>query len=120
MSELARREDSLSELAGRANRTLAALDVDGAGPLDRALAALPGPLETLRDRGQVLDALIDRTGELAVELRPALRELAPALDELQPVLAASPRPRGGRCRSCTRSAPSCDARPARPRPSNAC
>ncbi len=37
----------------------------------------------------MLDALIDRTGALAVELRPALRELAPALDELQPVLAAS-------------------------------
>ncbi len=89
VSELARRESSLTELAGRANRTLAALDVDGAGPLDRALAALPGPLETLRDRGSALDALIARTGELAAELRPALRELAPALDELQPILAAA-------------------------------
>ena len=55
VDELARREISLAPLAERANRTLAALDVDGAGPLDRALAALPGPLETLRDRGELLD-----------------------------------------------------------------
>jgi virulence factor Mce-like protein len=83
---LARRESSLAPLAERANRTLAALDVDAAGPLDRALAALPGPLETLRDRGAALTALIDRTGRLAVALRPALVDLAPALDQLQPIL----------------------------------
>jgi virulence factor Mce-like protein len=83
---LARRESSLAPLSERANRTLAALDVDAAGPLDRALAALPGPLETLRERGDVLTALIDRTGRLAVELRPALVELAPALQQLQPIL----------------------------------
>jgi virulence factor Mce-like protein len=86
VAALARRESSLAPLAERAHRTLAALTVDGAGPLDRALAALPGPLETLRDRGAVLTALIGRTGELAVELRPALVELAPALEELQPIL----------------------------------
>ncbi len=86
IAALARRESSLVPLAERANRTLAALDVDAAGPLDRALAALPGPLETLRDRGAVLTALIDRTGELAVQLRPALVELAPALQGLQPLL----------------------------------
>jgi virulence factor Mce-like protein len=87
VSELARREESLAPLAERANRTLAALDVDDAGPLDRALAALPGPLETLRDRGRLLTEFIGRTGELAVALRPALRDLAPALRDLQPVLA---------------------------------
>ncbi len=83
---LARRESSLAPLAERANRTLAALEIDGAEPLDRALAALPGSLETLRDRGDLLTALIDRTGDLAVELRPALAELAPALDGFQPIL----------------------------------
>ena len=87
VTELARRESSLAPLAQRTNRTLAALETDGAGPLDRALAELPGPLETLRDRGQLLSALIDRTAELSVELRPALRELAPALRELRPILA---------------------------------
>jgi phospholipid/cholesterol/gamma-HCH transport system substrate-binding protein len=86
IAALAGRESSLVPLAERANRTLAALDVDAAGPLDRALAGLPGPLETLRDRGELLTALIDRTGALAVELRPALVELAPALDQLQPIL----------------------------------
>ncbi len=86
VAALSRRESSLAPLAERANRTLAALEVDDAQPLDRALAALPGPLETLRDRGAVLTALIDRTGQLAVELRPALAELAPALDQLQPIL----------------------------------
>ena len=86
IAELARRESSLAPLSARADRTLAALNVDSAGPLDRALAALPGPLETLRDRGAVLTALIDRTGELAVRLRPAMGELAPALEALQPLL----------------------------------
>ena len=86
IATLARRESSLTPLAERANRTLAALDVDAAGPLDRALAALPGPLETLRHRGATLTALIDRTGDLAVQLRPALVELAPALQGLQPLL----------------------------------
>ena len=86
IAALARRESSLAPLSERANRTLAALGVDEAGPLDRALAALPGPLETLRDRGAVLTALIDRTGELAVQLRPAFVELAPALQQLQPLL----------------------------------
>jgi ABC-type transporter Mla subunit MlaD len=86
VAELARREDSLIPLAQRANATLAALDVDSAGPLDRALAALPGPLETLRDRGAVVTALIDRGRELAVDLHPALVDLAPALEELQPLL----------------------------------
>ncbi len=89
IAALAHRESSLAPLAARANRTLAALDVDAAGPLDRALAALPGSLETLRDRGAVLTALIDRTGELAVQLRPALVELAPALEQLQPLLRAA-------------------------------
>jgi virulence factor Mce-like protein len=89
VAALARRESSLTPLAERANRTLAALAVDGAEPLDRALAALPGPLETLRDRGDLLTALIDRTGDLAVELRPALVELAPALDGFQPILRES-------------------------------
>ncbi len=87
VSALAARESSLAPLAARANRTLAALGVDAAGPLDRALAELPAPLETLRDRGAAITALVERTGDLAVELRPVLVELAPALEGLQPLLA---------------------------------
>jgi virulence factor Mce-like protein len=86
IDELARRESSLRPLAERADRTLAALEVDGTGPLDRALAALPGPLETLRDRGAQIGGLIDRSGELATKLQPALVELAPALRDLRPIL----------------------------------
>jgi ABC-type transporter Mla subunit MlaD len=86
VDELARREESLRPLAERADRTLAALEGDGAGPLDRALAALPGPLETLRDRGAAIAGLIDRSGELAEKLQPALVELAPALHDLRPIL----------------------------------
>lgn len=86
IDELARREGSLRPLAERADRTLAALEVDNADPLDRALAALPGPLETLRDRGDEIGGLIDRSGELATKLQPALVELAPALRDLRPIL----------------------------------
>ncbi len=87
IDELARREESLRPLAERTDRTLAALEVDGAEPLDRALAALPGPLETLRDRGTEIAGLIDRSGELATKLQPALVQLAPALRGLRPILA---------------------------------
>jgi virulence factor Mce-like protein len=86
IDELARREGSLRPLAERADRTLAALEVDNADPLDRALRALPGPLETLRDRGDDIGGLIDRSGELATKLQPALVELAPALRDLRPIL----------------------------------
>jgi phospholipid/cholesterol/gamma-HCH transport system substrate-binding protein len=88
IDELARRESSLASIAERSDRTLAALNIDGAGPLDRALAELPGPLETLRDRGAAISGLIDRSSELAVALRPALAEFAPALRELRPLLVA--------------------------------
>jgi phospholipid/cholesterol/gamma-HCH transport system substrate-binding protein len=86
VNALARREASLAPLAERASRTLGALDVDGGSPLERALAELPGPLETLRDRGAELTALIDRIDRLSVALRPGLSELAPTLRDLRPVL----------------------------------
>jgi virulence factor Mce-like protein len=89
---LARRESSLAPLAERANRTLSALDVDGGGPLDRALAALPSPLETLRDRGDSITALIDRVDRLSVALKPALIELTPTFRELRPILIDSVGP----------------------------
>ncbi|MGH2985585.1 MAG: MlaD family protein [Solirubrobacterales bacterium] len=83
---LALREADLATIAGHANRTLTALETDGARPLDRALAALPGPLEALRDRGRRIEELLALTDELAVELRPGLIELAPALRDLRPIL----------------------------------
>jgi phospholipid/cholesterol/gamma-HCH transport system substrate-binding protein len=86
---LAVREADLETIAAHANRSLTALETDDARPLDRALAALPGPLEALRERGRRIEALVGLTDELAVELRPALSELAPALRELRPVLATS-------------------------------
>ncbi len=86
VAALALRESSLVPLAQRANATLRALDVDGAAPLERAFAALPGPLETLATRGDSITALIDRVDALAVELRPALEEFAPALSEFRPII----------------------------------
>jgi virulence factor Mce-like protein len=83
---LALRESSLVPLAQRANATLRALDVDGAVPLERAFAALPGPLETLRDRGGQITTLIEQVDALAVELRPALEEFAPALSGFRPIV----------------------------------
>jgi phospholipid/cholesterol/gamma-HCH transport system substrate-binding protein len=86
VDELARREASLAPLAERTERTLAALEVDGAEPLARALEALPGPLETLQDHGEEISGLIDRSAALATELQPALVELAPAMHDLRPIL----------------------------------
>jgi ABC-type transporter Mla subunit MlaD len=89
---LALRESSLAPLAERANRTLAGLDLEGGAALERALAAVPGPLERLRANGPELVALVDRIDALAVELRPALDELAPTLDALQPLLVKATPP----------------------------
>ena len=86
LEALAQRESSLVPLAQRANATLRALDVDGAVPLEQAFAALPGPLETLRDRGGQITTLIEQVDSLAVELRPALKEFAPALSGFRPII----------------------------------
>lgn len=86
---LALRESSLIPLAQRANATLRALDVDSAVPLERAFAALPGPLETLSERGARITTLIEQVDALAVELRPALEELAPALRGFRPIIEQS-------------------------------
>ena len=83
---LAVRESSLGPLVQRANSTLRALNVDGSAPLERALAALPGPLETLRDDGEEINGLVERVNSLAVELGPALEEFPPTLSRLQPIL----------------------------------
>lgn len=83
---LAQRESSLIPLAQRANATLRALDVNGAAPLERAFAAMPGPLETLRDRGAAITTLVEQVDALAVELSPALEELPPALSGFRPIL----------------------------------
>jgi phospholipid/cholesterol/gamma-HCH transport system substrate-binding protein len=83
---LADREQDLVPLAQRTNRTAAALAVDGGAPLDRAVAALPGPLEELAQNGALLTAVVDRLDSLSVELEPAARELAPLLRESRPLL----------------------------------
>jgi virulence factor Mce-like protein len=83
---LADREQDLVPLAQRASRTAAALAVDEGGPLDRAVAALPGPLEELAANGDLLVDVVDRLDSLAVELEPAAHELAPLLREARPLL----------------------------------
>jgi ABC-type transporter Mla subunit MlaD len=83
---LADREQDLVPLAQRTNRTAAALAVDGGLPLDRAVAALPGPLEELAANGELLVDVVDRLDSLAVELEPAAHELAPLLRAARPLL----------------------------------
>jgi virulence factor Mce-like protein len=83
---LATREASLSALAGNANRTLAALTVDGGQPLDASLEALPGALAAVRDNGPLFRLLLDRFDRAAVALRPALDELTPTLRDLRPII----------------------------------
>jgi phospholipid/cholesterol/gamma-HCH transport system substrate-binding protein len=86
VAALSTRERDLIPLAQRLNRTFSALDVDGGASLDRALAALPEPLEKLQRNGGLLTAVVDRLDRLAVGLEPAARELGPLLRESRPLL----------------------------------
>jgi phospholipid/cholesterol/gamma-HCH transport system substrate-binding protein len=83
---VASQEKQLAPLAERTNRTLRALDVDGGGPLDAALAALPGALEELDTSSDELVAIVNRLSELAEDLEPAGKELAPLLRGSRPLL----------------------------------
>ncbi|MEA2348885.1 MAG: phospholipid/cholesterol/gamma-HCH transport system substrate-binding protein [Thermoleophilaceae bacterium] len=83
---VAAKEDQLRPLAGRLNRTAAAVAVDGAAPLDAALRALPGALTEVRDGSPELTALIDRVDDFSGELTPALPSLRVALRDATPVL----------------------------------
>jgi virulence factor Mce-like protein len=83
---VAEREEDLIPIAQRANRTMSALTVDGAQPLDDALAALPVTLRELEATAPIATDLIDRLDRLAVAITPALPELALASREAVPVL----------------------------------
>lgn len=83
---LAEREEDLIPLAQRANRTMAALTVDGAQPLDDALIALPQTLRELEATAPIATDLVDRLDRLAVAVTPALPDLAAASREAVPVL----------------------------------
>lgn len=86
---VASREDQLIPLARRLNRTTAALTVDGGGPLDATLAALPGALRELNDGAPTLTALIDRLDRFVVEVNPAIPDLTLALEDATPLLKRS-------------------------------
>src|SRR5688572_16867681 len=83
---VAEREEDLIPIAQRANRTMSALTVDGAQPLDDALVALPDTLRELQATAPIATDLIDRLDRLAVAITPALPELALASGEAVPVL----------------------------------
>jgi phospholipid/cholesterol/gamma-HCH transport system substrate-binding protein len=83
---LASQEEDLVPFAQHANRTIAALRVDGGVPLDRALAALPGALEELEASSGPLTALLERVNTLGAALEPATAQLAPLLRATQPLL----------------------------------
>jgi phospholipid/cholesterol/gamma-HCH transport system substrate-binding protein len=86
VAALGSREQDLIPLAQRLNRTLSALDVDSGGPLDRAVAALPAPLEELARNGDLSTADVNLLDRLAVGLEPAARQLAPLLRDSRPLL----------------------------------
>jgi phospholipid/cholesterol/gamma-HCH transport system substrate-binding protein len=83
---VAAREERIGPFLASANRTLAALEVDGGEPLDATLAALPGALEELVDGAPSVLALIDRADGLAAAVNPAFADLTPAAAELRPLL----------------------------------
>ena len=83
---VAEREEDLIPIAQRANRTMAALTVDGAQPLDDALVALPQALRELEAAAPIATDLVDRLDRLAVAVTPALPDLAAASREAVPVL----------------------------------
>lgn len=76
--------DDLLPLVEGARRTLAAVDVDRGGPLDRTLAELPPTLAEVDSGSRSLRSLLLKLDPLAVDLRPALRELTPTLREARP------------------------------------
>ncbi|MFN2611803.1 MAG: MlaD family protein [Solirubrobacterales bacterium] len=86
VDDLAANERQLVPLAGRADRTLAALETGAGAPLDRSLQQLPGALEQLRRTGPSLGRTIRALGTLARNARPALPELKRALKDLAPLL----------------------------------
>lgn len=83
---VAAREERIGPFLASANRTLAALEVDGGEPLDATLAALPGALEELIAGTPDVLALIDRADGLAAAVNPAFADLTPAAAELKPLL----------------------------------
>ena len=83
---VAEREEDLIPIAQRANRTIAALTVDGAQPLDDALVALPGALRELEATAPIATDLIDRLDRLAVAVTPALPDITLASREALPIL----------------------------------
>jgi phospholipid/cholesterol/gamma-HCH transport system substrate-binding protein len=83
---LASRADQLETTIREADRTLAAVAVDGARPLDATLRELP-PTLLEADRGsRALTALLGRVEPLAAELAPVMRKLRPTVRELRPFL----------------------------------
>lgn len=86
---VAAREASIGPLLSSADRTLTALEVDGAQPLDTGLAELPRTLARLGPASESLGALIDRLSQLAAEVTPALDDLTPAAHDLTPLLTES-------------------------------
>lgn len=83
---VADREADLVPLQRGLNRTAAALTVEGAAPLDAALAELPVALGELERAAPPLTATIDRLDRLAAEINPALPDLALGLRDATPVL----------------------------------
>lgn len=83
---VAEREEDLIPIAQRASRTMGALTVDGARPLDDALVALPRALRELETTAPIATDLVDRLDRLAVAITPAFPELALASREAVPVL----------------------------------
>lgn len=90
VDDVAAHETELIPFAKRAERTLAALEVDGGVPLDRALKVLPGALEQLERGGPDLATVVDRLGKIADETRPAIPDLITSLRGLDPLLDRAP------------------------------
>jgi virulence factor Mce-like protein len=86
---VASQEEQLVPLAGRLNRTLAAVTTQGAVPLDAALVALPGALEEINGTSGSITALVDKLGRVSSDLVPALPDLKRAFNGATPVLKSA-------------------------------
>ncbi len=89
VNAVAQREADLVPLAQHVNHTAAALTVDSARPLERALSVTPAALRELRRAAPQLTGLVDRLDRFSVPVAAALPDFTDAVRGATPLLARS-------------------------------